>query len=223
MNFFGHVVVASWESDSSPFLLGAMVPDFATMIGARVPLSTHAEVAGGIRFHHRTDQIFHDSETFRDLSRSARERLRALGVPRPQALAVGHIGVEILLDGALADADARRHYQGALAAGRDVTVSRSLAWAVPEVEGRFDALLDALASRGVPTETEGLSAFRIVRALAPRPKLRLDERGEVQVRAWAEEAEGEIRAAAPRLLAELRAGLGGPPPVAGNLTKKHSL
>jgi hypothetical protein len=207
VNFFGHAVVASSRSDSSPFLFGAMVPDFATMVGARVPSSTHAEVASGIRFHHRTDAVFHELSTFRELSASARRRLRELGLPRPATLAVGHIGVEILLDGALVTDTAWSTYLSALGAGQSAAVRSSFAWADGTMGPRFDALVAILVERRAAADQSGLAAFRIIRALAPRPRLRLDEAGEGHVRTWVEEARGEVHAAAARLLAELDAGL----------------
>ena len=36
MNYFGHAAVASWRGSRGGLPLGAMLPDFATMSGARV-------------------------------------------------------------------------------------------------------------------------------------------------------------------------------------------
>ena len=35
MNYLGHAAVATWRTSDRAFVLGAMLPDFATMIGAR--------------------------------------------------------------------------------------------------------------------------------------------------------------------------------------------
>jgi hypothetical protein len=35
MNFFGHAKVALWRGDAAGFVLGAMLPDFASMAGTR--------------------------------------------------------------------------------------------------------------------------------------------------------------------------------------------
>ena len=59
MNFFGHAIVASWTSVEPAFVLGSMVPDFANMVGARVPRVFHEGVARGVEFHHATDRVFH--------------------------------------------------------------------------------------------------------------------------------------------------------------------
>src|ERR1700753_2862807 len=128
MNFFGHAVVATWRSESDGFVLGAILPDFATMLGTRPPAVAHPELERGVTFHHDTDRVFHDTATFKRLQLEARRTLREMGLPRPSALAVGHIGVEILLDATLAD-DPRgvAGYLAALGAARDEGLGRHIA------------------------------------------------------------------------------------------------
>ncbi|HEX7671723.1 MAG TPA: hypothetical protein VF395_19150 [Polyangiaceae bacterium] len=210
MNFFGHAVVATWQSAHPGFVLGAMLPDFATMIGARVPSVNHADVASGVRFHHDTDRVFHDAPTFRSLQADARRTLREQGLPRPCALAVGHIGVEILLDSALGDDPrGRAGYEAALAAGHPNELGAHVEWATPGEVADYGRLVSVLAERGIPSEAQSpsTSAWRIARALAPRPRLRLDADGERLVREWAEIAAPVIALAARELVQEILRGL----------------
>jgi hypothetical protein len=210
MNFFGHAVVATWQSADPGFVLGSMLPDFATMIGARVPTVSHADIASGVRFHHHTDRVFHDAPTFRRLQAEARRTLREEGLPRPSALAVGHIGIEILLDAALGDdARGRAGYAAALSAGSPAALGACVEWATAEERAGYERLISVLAERGTPqgATTPATSAWRITRALAPRPRLRLDEEGERLVREWAEKAAGIVVLAADGLAREVLRGL----------------
>jgi hypothetical protein len=212
VNFFGHAVVASWQSGDAGFVLGSMLPDFATMIGARVPGVAHPGLEAGLAFHHATDHAFHDAPTFRELQASARGALRALGLPRPSALAVGHIGVEILLDSALAsDASGVAGYLAALGAGHRGALGVHIDWGGEPHAHRYEGLRAILLDRGVTSDSGDprAAAFRIVRALSGRPRLRVDEAGERIVRAWAEEARPVVAAAASQLVAEVLSGIPG--------------
>jgi hypothetical protein len=213
MNFFGHAVVASWTSVEPAFVLGAMVPDFANMVGARVPGVTHEEIARGVAYHHETDRVFHDAPTFKKLMADARRDLRARELPRPSALAVGHIGVEILLDASLARDDrGRGAYLDAIRAGDPSALGVHLSWDAEPARDRYGLLVSALVDRGVPRSAADPDAvaFRVRRALSRRPRLALTEGGEHIVRAWAESAADAVAAAAPVLVAEIVAGLGRP-------------
>jgi hypothetical protein len=209
VNFFGHAAVAAWQSPEPGFVLGAMLPDFAAMIGARPPNAEHAALAAGIRHHHFTDQVFHDAADFRGLVTEAFEDLLARGVRRGSARAVAHVGVEILLDGVLArDAASRRAYLGALGAAG--SLCSFVVWRDASERARFDALRAGLEARGITTEHAAPDAvvFRLSRALARRPRLALDAVDEPRVRAWAEQAAPRVEARAGSLLDELRRGLG---------------
>jgi hypothetical protein len=212
MNFFGHAVVASWTTVEPAFVLGAMVPDFANMVGARVPSVTHEEIARGVAHHHETDRVFHDAPTFKKLMADARSELRARELPRPSALAVGHIGVEILLDATLARDDrGRGAYLDAIRAGDPSSLGAHLAWDEP-TKDRYAVLVSVLVDRGVPRTgaDPDAVAFRVRRALSRRPRLALTEDGERIVRSWAESAADAVADAAPTLIAEIVSGLGRP-------------
>jgi len=50
MNFFGHTVLAVRRGGDPSFVLGAMLPDFATMIRARPPRPEHTGIGAGMQF-----------------------------------------------------------------------------------------------------------------------------------------------------------------------------
>jgi hypothetical protein len=209
VNFFGHAVVASYRSNDAGFVLGAMLPDFATMLGARPPEAS-GTLALGIAFHHETDRVFHDSPAFRRLQAEARRTLREMGLSRPSALAVGHIGVEILLDAALAeDRVAVAAYLSALDAAGEARVTEQIAWNDAALGKQFDLLCGALRARGVTAETRRAesTALRVTRALATRPRLRLEGDGERIVREWAEATGPAVAAEAPAWLDDIRQSL----------------
>jgi hypothetical protein len=206
VNFFGHAVVASYRTSDARFVLGAMLPDFATMLGVRPP-EAPGVLALGIRFHHETDRVFHETETFLRLQADARRSLREMGLPRPSALAVGHIGVEILLDAALAEDEAAvEAYLSALHAGGDAGLTGEIAWTDAALPRQFDGLLGALRARGVTAEGRlaEATALRVARALSSRPRLRLEGDGERLVREWAETTGPAVTAEAPAWLDEIR-------------------
>ncbi|MFO0567015.1 MAG: hypothetical protein U0263_15210 [Polyangiaceae bacterium] len=90
MNFFGHAAVAAWHSRDTAFVLGAMLPDFASMIRARPPEIEEPTLLAGVAHHHATDEVFHDAPEFRALVQSSSEELSArqasAGVVRGRSL-----------------------------------------------------------------------------------------------------------------------------------------
>jgi hypothetical protein len=187
-----------------------MLPDFATMLGTRPPRVEGDDLTEGVAFHHQTDRVFHDAPTFKRLQLSARRMLREMGLPRPSALAVGHIGVEILLDGKLAeDERAVAAYLDALSLAHTSEVSCRIEWSDEPLRESFAALASMLLDRGVTpaTRTAERSAFRVTRALASRPRLRLTDAGADIVRKWSALSEPVVAAAADDLITELRRGL----------------
>ncbi|MBC8068509.1 MAG: hypothetical protein IAG13_09260, partial [Deltaproteobacteria bacterium] len=103
MNFLGHAAAARWHSSDPRFVLGAMLPDFAHMAGIRGVRPRDDVTAAGVAFHHRTDAAWHGCASFHVLSHAGTERLQGDGVGRGPALALGHVAIELLLDGVLAD------------------------------------------------------------------------------------------------------------------------
>jgi hypothetical protein len=206
MNYFGHTVLAVRRGGDRAFVLGAMLPDFATMIRARPPHTTQADIDSGMQFHWRTDEVFHRSSAFRELTYHAVRWLSARGVRNGSALAVAHIGVEILLDASLAaDEAAQQAYLAALAGAAPGDLGRCLAWESDEHPGRFDQLRIRLLERGavagdIAPETV---AERLRRTLADRPRLALDDAAVRAARDWAHAARPAVLACAAPLVQEL--------------------
>jgi hypothetical protein len=168
VNFFGHAAVASWSSDEAGVALGAMVPDFEAMAGARIAAAEDAAVAAGIELHHRTDAAFHRLPAVTALMRELDERLAARGCARGPRRASSHIGVELLLDGILVDDPGYR-----AAYTRALAQDAAIAWRDPEGAPRFARLIDRLRAYGVPEDLRRPEAItqRLARILGPRPLL----------------------------------------------------
>jgi acyl carrier protein phosphodiesterase len=200
VNFFGHLIAAEWIRPSSRFGLGAMFPDLLPMCGAKPADPLDPELAAGVAFHHRTDAAFHDRPAFVDLTREARTWLLDNGVARGPALGAAHVGIELLLDGVLADDEV-----GSFAAALQEPVQ----WHSPVDAARFSQLCHGLLAAGVPAsyaDPEAV-AVRLVRILGRRPRLRLDDAGSEAVQRFATRFAPRVRASAPQILAQLRAEL----------------
>jgi hypothetical protein len=168
VNFFGHAAVASWSSAEAGTALGAMLPDFETMAGARVASTDDAAIAAGIALHHATDAAFHRLPAVTALMRELDDRLASLGCARGPRRAVSHIGVELLLDGVLVTEPAYRD-----AYSRALAHEPALTWRDPSGAPRFAHLLSRLRAHGVPDDLRRPDAIlqRLSRILAPRPLL----------------------------------------------------
>jgi len=210
VNFFGHTVLAVRRSADPAFVLGSMLPDFATMIGARPPSTAHAAIDSGMQFHWRTDEIFHRSPAFLALTRQAVVWLAARGVRSGSALAVAHVGVEVMLDAALSGDDrAQRAYRAALERAAGDGLGRYVRWGSGEQRDRFDTLRERLLARGAITGdiAPETVAERLRVALAARPRLSLDDTAVQAVRDWARVARADISASAAPLVEHLAAQL----------------
>lgn len=204
MNFFGHAVVARWVRREPRFVLGAMLPDFASMCRARFSQVGDPQVAAGVEFHHRTDGVFHATPTFLALQREALEALEAEGVGYGPARAVAHVGVELAIDGELlADEGACADYLQAVAALPTVDVSCSRG------QPRFDAMAARATDFGLPDDYRSPRrvAERLERILAPRPRLAFANGDVDRVARWLERARPGIAGRIEALLDEVRAGL----------------
>jgi hypothetical protein len=175
VNFFGHAAVATWSAPSPTgqtvepgVVLGAMLPDFATMCGGRIDGSEDASVAAGIDLHHATDAAFHALPVVTGLMRELDEHLVRGQCARGPRRAVAHIGVELLLDGAMIDEPS---YRAAYLAG--ISHDAALRWRDREAAPRFAALIGRLRARGIPDDLRAPDAIttRIHHILAHRPLL----------------------------------------------------
>ena len=211
MNFFGHAVVASWQAVDSPGLvLGAMLPDFATMSQTRLAEVSHPEIRAGVELHHRTDRVFHGTSHFAALCREATQALLERGVGRGRAQAVAHVGVELLLDGCLVEQqEAREAYVAAIRCGSDRELGRRIRWLDDEGRARWRTLRGRLERHGPPDDYRdpAIVASRVERILRGRPRLALDApQLEVSAR-YLPELQQSVQAHTVPLIAELRQAL----------------
>jgi hypothetical protein len=210
MNFIGHLLVASWERDDPAFGLGAMLPDFASMARMRPPRVDHAAVAEGMVLHQRTDDVFHACPGFVALSASVFDALLGEGVERGPARAVAHIGVELLIDGALlAQKPALGPaYLSALAAFEGLPAT-----ALAEADAlRLRALHARLRQHGIPYDYESpeLVTARLISILGPRPRLCLSARAATCVGRIMPDLKGRVVERLSELLSSLAHGLSHP-------------
>lgn len=204
MNFFGHAAMAERHSREPEFVLGAMLPDFSSMLRLRTPTSSHPGVTRGIAFHHATDEAFHELSVFQELTGDAMRFLAERGVSRGTRRAVAHVGVELLLDVELAqDARARDAYLGGLRAGRDRAIVATLAWPADQQE-RLERLAARLEERSdsakPPTH---VMVERLVRTLSDRPRLAIEDAARPRVAEWVELCRTRVVASTPALVLEL--------------------
>lgn len=212
MNFFGHATIALWSTDDPAHVFGAMVPDFAGMVGTSVAHALdHTGLQGGIDLHHRTDDAFHGAPIFIDLCRVALQQMESIGVSRASARAVAHVGTELLLDGWLASNDAAvSAYRAAMVEGPSLI--RAISFRSDDGASRCQWLLSRLAPAPVPhryNETEFV-AERLVFALASRPRLALSSEDAARVRRLLPEIQARVTLAAPSLIESVRQRLGSP-------------
>lgn len=207
VNFFGHAAVASWTKHRGPgFALGAMLPDFATMSGARLASCDDADVTAGIELHHATDKVFHTLPAFTGLMKEMDALLAAGGCARGPKRAVSHIGVELLLDGVLVR---EQSYRDAYAAG----LAHEIAGAVWRDSGdneHYAVLMRRLRAHGVPDDLQKPEAIgmRLQRMLSYRPLLAPNTHDMTVIRAALVEFKPRVEVAAETILRGVRAQLG---------------
>ncbi len=201
MNFFGHATVARTRDPHPRFVLGAMLPDLASMAELRLERVLDPQIARGVALHHETDHAFHGVAPFRALCASALDVLEAQGVARASARAVGHVGSELLLDGLLADdGPACAAYRQALRGALEGDLEQAVAWkgAAPAASLRrlVSRLLDAPLPEGY---RDPIFVYeRLHTILARRPRLALQAGAREPVQAWlftaAEQLAGDVDA-----------------------------
>jgi hypothetical protein len=205
VNYFGHAAVATRLQRAAPagVTLGAMLPDFLSMCGARPRRIDDPAIASGVELHHATDAAFHALPAFSGLVRELSERLTAAGVSRGPMRGVAHVAVELFLDGTLLDDGVAR---AAYAAALDHD-PRGLIF---EDDGARFAMLHArLRAHGLPDDLRRADAVahRVLRMLTHRP--RLAPRGDepAAIRAVLGEFARRAQVAAPTIMHGLRAAL----------------
>jgi hypothetical protein len=205
MNFFGHAWLAAKRHDAPAFVFGAMLPDLAGMLRLRVETVRDRSLEEGRRFHLATDAAFHRLPAFGRLNRASTRALREAGLRSGPARAVAHVGLELLLDGWIAECHGTPAlYQPALSQGPSLL--RSVVFRGRQDPAPLADLCRRIAGARLPPEDwcapERLAA-RLVRILAPRPRLALVASELPALRIWAAESRAAVAAEAPRLLEEL--------------------
>lgn len=190
-----------------------MLPDFISILGTRPPRLEMGSLARGVAYHHRTDAAFHESEIFRSLQAEASHHLRASGVRRGPTRAVAHVGIELLIDAALAWSFAastshstapEEPYLRALELGS--APLPDLAWEPSSDTERFMGLCQRLRHAGVArfrVDAEQ-AATDLARILARRPRLALTDEETPAVKAWAAQAFLVVKTELPALLEQLK-------------------
>lgn len=207
MNFFGHAIVAAMRSEAPRFVLGAMLPDLASMASARIESVADPELARGVALHHETDRAFHAATPFQALCSAALSTLESQGVARGPARAVGHVGSELLLDGVLStDRGARAAYARSLEVGLQDRLELAVHWKNDADPTRLRTLLRRLVEAPLPEayRDPDLVCDRLYAILARRPRLALQERDRESVRRWLRDALPSIQRDAAAILDALR-------------------
>lgn len=171
VNYLGHVAVALASGREDPhFVLGAALPDLATMVGVRFDrASLPTAVADGIACHLAVDEAFHAHSSFRAGSAALRSDLRAMGLATGPTRAVGHAGWELLLDGTLVGGPAEVAYRSALEVAEVVLDALSSA-----DRDRWAQLLDRLPPPRLRYDDPAWVAERLHAMLSRRPRLAFD-------------------------------------------------
>ena len=207
MNFIGHLHVARWRSVAPGYLLGAMLPDFASMAGVKLGEPEDALVRSGIAMHHRTDGAFHHQPVFVSLMQETLLALTERGVARGPARAVGHIGVEMLIDGELV------HHEGI-----DAAYDQALAFAstldrdetlTSETRAGLTRVHSRLRAHGAPYDYRNTEAVvtRLVRTLSGRPRLAISPEDAREVALELPDVQRRVVSALPSLLRAVRDAL----------------
>lgn len=209
MNFVGHAHFARRIQTAPRFVLGAMLPDLASMAGARLGPQEEITIAAGVRDHHVVDDVFHGAPTFCRLQAEAAAELSERGVGWGAARAVAHVAPELFLDGLLLEEDETLElYREAVVEGGRAETLATLRF-VSEGHARFAALHRRLTSYGPPhgyrdPKFVGDILFRILRE---RPRLALTEGDVVVLEDLLPRLQRRVVDAAPTLLAEVASGL----------------
>lgn len=177
MNFVGHAHVALDHGEAPAFVLGAMLPDFASMSRARLVMPDEPALAAGVALHHRTDEAFHAAAPFVGLCTKWGAELERRGLTWGASRAVAHVGSEMLLDGLLLDDErTRRAYLAAIAGLAEPGLRAAM-----RVEGagaaRWPDVLERVRTHGAPDfyRDPVVVADRLIQILAGRPRLAVDE------------------------------------------------
>jgi acyl carrier protein phosphodiesterase len=212
MNFFAHAVVAARRCEDPSWLLGSMLPDFVSMAGLRLTAVLDAPaLERGVAFHHASDDAFHGAPLFVELMEDAREALEREGLDSGPAMAIAHVGVELLLDGVLVTRQGvAPSFRAAIHAASDAAPRLRFAGLAPELgEARWRQLCARLDGAPLPERyaEPAFVADRLIFILARRPRLAVPAADHHLVFAWAERALPQVSARADALFEQVEARL----------------
>ncbi|NRA33735.1 MAG: hypothetical protein HRU17_10370 [Polyangiaceae bacterium] len=184
MNFIAHAIAAVRSGRSSLHGFGAMMPDLANMLRLPSP-AVSGELEMGIRVHVATDKSFHELPRFLQAQHSARQHLRQQGVRRGSALALGHIGVEMMLEtGFYQDAPTWSHYQDSLRSGLEWLNSSPVLWRHQDATERMHSLVGRLLEHSGDAPTPERIAYGLERCVQGRSRLEITDADRPAVQAW---------------------------------------
>ena len=178
MNFFGHAVAACWRNDATGFVLGAMLPDFATMCGGKIAGVDNQPMADGLDWHHVCDAAFHRMPMFRDRVMAASGRMQSRSIRRGPARGAAHVGFELFLDGCLlGNEPAVDAYRAALDRADPGDLGERIRWRDGRAADRFEILRRRLIRVGSPTgyADKDVVIGRVIQVLSRRPRLAPDD------------------------------------------------
>jgi hypothetical protein len=205
VNVLGHTFVALASGDDDPYLLGAVLPDLASMVGVRLDRTRlDGRVADGVRAHVGADAAFHAHPAFRAGVAALRRDLAREGLDRGPARAVSHAGWEMLLDGTLVGSPAEAAYRRALGGG-----DRVLDAVVEPDRPRWRGFVSRAASPGrqdLPLRYDDATwvAERLHDLLQRRPRLRFPRHQLAAVVSVLGGHAESVATAAPHVLAATR-------------------
>lgn len=184
-------------------VLGAMLPDWYSMLRLKETAPADPQVALGVEFHLETDALFHCTPTFVSCNQMAVAALRNAGVSRGPARACAHIGVEMLIDAELMkDEEHFEAYREALAFGAHSP--HPFSESPPEAREKLVWLCKHLLSGGRAVHHTTRERFRERLGNALRGRRRLEpSRDELEAIAQYLSQESEVAQQVPSLLKEL--------------------
>lgn len=190
MNFYSHIAVASLFTEDRRVALGAVLPDLASLVGAKPPRTDCPRLRRGYALHHATDRIFHAVDPFRRAEVAESQELQRLGMRRGTARATAHVGLEIVLDEALADDVPTRQLLGeTLISATPEALGQYVKWSADGEAAHFEALRQRLwtLTKGLPPPLNAtLLAERLSRTLEHRPKLAVRADDRAILNCWAD-------------------------------------
>lgn len=157
------------------FLLGSALPDIASMGRVRLqrPL-VNSTLDLGVQNHHYADSAFHQSAWFVQRNAALHDKLEGAGLKRGPARACAHVGIELLLDGALLATIPHLSVavQGCLQRAGDQSLDLQ-ASVKPDRADHWQTHLDRTAKWLLPNDYHRPSAVahRLHRIVANRPRL----------------------------------------------------